>query len=162
GGRAADLLGPDGLRLWRPDAQEPADERAADLLTALSRAADPDLALRQLHRLVEAERCRTAPGTGTAGNAGDRPERAGALLDALHEDPGLRGRLVAVLGASSALGDHLVANPGQWRVLATEADGLAPHADGRLDLAAVARLTAVAGRIPVLRQAYRVALLRIV
>lgn len=162
GGRAADLLGPDGLRLWRPDAQEPADERAADLLTALSRAADPDLALRQLHRLVEAERCRTAPGTGTAGNAGDRPERAGALLDALHEDPGLRRRLVAVLGASSALGDHLVANPGQWRVLATEADGLAPHADGRLDLAAVARLTAVAGRIPVLRQAYRVALLRIV
>jgi glutamate-ammonia-ligase adenylyltransferase len=164
GGRAANLLGPDGLRLWRPDAQEPDDERAADLLTALSRAADPDLALRQLHRLVEAERCRTAPGTGTgtAGNAGDRPERAGALLDALHEDPGLRRRLVAVLGASSALGDHLVANPGQWRVLATEADGLAPHADGRLDLAAVARLTAVAGRIPVLRQAYRVALLRIV
>ncbi|MFR9778240.1 bifunctional [glutamine synthetase] adenylyltransferase/[glutamine synthetase]-adenylyl-L-tyrosine phosphorylase [Micromonospora sp. MS34] len=146
GGRAADLLGPDGLGLWRPDAQEPAGERAAELLTALSRAADPDLALRQLHRLVEAER-RTA----------DEP----ALLDALHDDPGLRRRLVAVLGASSALGDHLVANPDQWRVLATGPDGLAPDADGRLDLAAAARMTAATGPVPVLRQAYRLALLRI-
>ncbi|MCM0674321.1 hypothetical protein NCC78_06415, partial [Micromonospora phytophila] len=56
GARAADLLGPDGLGLWRPDVQEPTDERAAELLAALSRAADPDLALRQLHRIVEAER----------------------------------------------------------------------------------------------------------
>ena len=54
--RAADLLGPDGLGVWRPDEQEPTGEAAAELLTALSRAADPDLALRQLHRLVEAER----------------------------------------------------------------------------------------------------------
>ncbi|NES12409.1 MULTISPECIES: bifunctional [glutamine synthetase] adenylyltransferase/[glutamine synthetase]-adenylyl-L-tyrosine phosphorylase [Micromonospora] len=151
GGRAADLLGPDGLRLWRPDAQEPADERAADLLTALSRAADPDLALRQLHRLDEAER--RAAGAGGPGEE--------SLLDALHDDPGLRRRLVAVLGASAALGDHLVANPGQWRVLATEADGLAPPAEGRLDLATAARLTAATGPIPVLRQAYRLALLRI-
>ena len=37
-----DLLGPDGLALWQPDTQEPADERAAELLAALSRAADPD------------------------------------------------------------------------------------------------------------------------
>ncbi|MFE9692713.1 bifunctional [glutamine synthetase] adenylyltransferase/[glutamine synthetase]-adenylyl-L-tyrosine phosphorylase [Micromonospora sp. NPDC005806] len=146
GGRAADLLGPAGLGLWRTEEQEPVDERAGELLATLSRAADPDLALRQLHRLVEAER-----------RAGDPP----AVLDALAADPGLRRRLVAVLGASSALGDHLVANPHQWTVLATAPDGLAPTADGRLDLAAAARITAAAGPVPVLRQAYRLALLRI-
>ena len=144
--RAADLLGPDGLGVWRPDEQEPTGEAAAELLTALSRAADPDLALRQLHRLVEAER---------------RVADKSALLDALHADPGLRRRLVAVLGASSALGDHLVANPNQWSVLATAPDGLAPTADGRLDLAAAGRLTASTQPVVVLRQAYRLALLRI-
>ncbi|OKI77677.1 bifunctional [glutamine synthetase] adenylyltransferase/[glutamine synthetase]-adenylyl-L-tyrosine phosphorylase [Micromonospora sp. CB01531] len=144
--RAADLLGPDGLGLWRPDTQEPTDERAAELLAGLSRAADPDLALRQLHRLVEAE-----------WRASGKP----AVLDALYADPGLRRRLTAVLGASSALGDHLVANPEQWTVLATEPDGLAPTAEGRLDLATAARLTAATGPVPVLRQAYRLALLRI-
>ncbi len=158
GGRAADLLGPGGLGQWRPDTQEPADERAADLLTALSRAADPDLALRQLHRLVEAERRAARPGRG--GDASAPPEKE-SLLDALYDDPGLRRRLIAVLGASSALGDHLVANPGQWRMLATAPDGLAPSADGRLDLTAAARFTAAIGPIPVLRQAYRLALLRI-
>ncbi|WP_406042317.1 bifunctional [glutamine synthetase] adenylyltransferase/[glutamine synthetase]-adenylyl-L-tyrosine phosphorylase [Micromonospora sp. NBC_00898] len=159
--RAADLLGPDGLGLWRPDAQEPAGERAVELLAALSRAADPDLALRQLHRLVEAER--RAAGAGRPGAAdGDAGETAGsALLDGLHDDPGLRRRLVAVLGASSALGDHLVANPHQWSVLVTAPDGLAPTADGRLDLAAAARFTPSTQPVAVLRQAYRLALLRI-
>ncbi|RZU77361.1 glutamate-ammonia-ligase adenylyltransferase [Micromonospora kangleipakensis] len=162
--RAADLLGPDGLGLWRPDAQEPAGERAVELLAALSRAADPDLALRQLHRLVEAERRAAGAGRAVAANGGAAPtgERTGsALLDALHDDPGLRRRLVAVLGASSALGDHLVANPDQWSVLATAPDGLAPTADGRLDLAAAARLTPSTQPVAVLRQAYRLALLRI-
>ncbi|WP_229400351.1 bifunctional [glutamine synthetase] adenylyltransferase/[glutamine synthetase]-adenylyl-L-tyrosine phosphorylase [Micromonospora okii] len=148
GGRAADLLGPSGLGLWRPVEQEPADEGAVELLTALSRAANPDLALRQLHRLVEAER-RAAATTADGGRLADSP-----LLGALRADPGLRRRLVAVLGASSALGDHLVANPHQWSVLATAADG-------RLDLATAARLTRSTQPIAVLRQAYRLALLRI-
>ncbi|MCI4061927.1 bifunctional [glutamine synthetase] adenylyltransferase/[glutamine synthetase]-adenylyl-L-tyrosine phosphorylase [Micromonospora sp. R77] len=155
GTRAADLLGPDGLGLWRPDTQEPTDERATELLAALSRAADPDLALRQLHRLVEAERHATA---GRDATARDTPS---PLLDAVHDDPGLRRRLVAVLGASSALGDHLVANPDQWSVLATAPDGLAPTADGRLELADAGRRTASTQPVAVLRQAYRLALLRI-
>ncbi|WP_431974999.1 bifunctional [glutamine synthetase] adenylyltransferase/[glutamine synthetase]-adenylyl-L-tyrosine phosphorylase [Micromonospora haikouensis] len=164
GSRAADLLGPAGLDLWHPQEQEPVDDRAAELLAALSRAADPDLALRQLHRLVEAER-RTTGGaangaSAASGGAGDR-FAGSAVLDALHADPGLRRRLVAVLGASSALGDHLVANPGQWPVLATDPDGLAPAAEGRLDLAAAARLTPSTQPVAVLRQAYRLALLRI-
>ncbi|MEH1011665.1 bifunctional [glutamine synthetase] adenylyltransferase/[glutamine synthetase]-adenylyl-L-tyrosine phosphorylase [Micromonospora sp. CPCC 206060] len=144
GARAADLLGPTGLGLWRPETQEPTDEAAAELLTALSRAADPDLALRQLHRIVEAER-RTAPEGAQS-----------ALLAALLADAGLRRRLVAVLGASSALGDHLVANPDQWTALSTSPDGSAPTADGTLEP------TGVDGSaIPALRRAYRLALLRI-
>ncbi|WP_320066880.1 bifunctional [glutamine synthetase] adenylyltransferase/[glutamine synthetase]-adenylyl-L-tyrosine phosphorylase [Micromonospora sp. RTGN7] len=163
GSRAADLLGPSGLGLWRPPEQEPVDERAGDLLAALSRAADPDLALRQLHRLVESER-RAAERSGDAAGLPAGPAAGSAdstLLDALHADPGLRRRLVAVLGASSALGDHLVANPGQWPVLGTAPDGLAPVAEGRLDLAAATRVTASTQPIAVLRQAYRLALLRI-
>ncbi|MEH0986205.1 bifunctional [glutamine synthetase] adenylyltransferase/[glutamine synthetase]-adenylyl-L-tyrosine phosphorylase [Micromonospora sp. CPCC 205556] len=168
GQRAADLLGPDGLGLWRTDEQEPVDERAAELIAALSRAADPDLALRQLHRLAEAERRAAAPrqpGNGAPAGRAAGPATTGtgtsALLDALHADPGLCRRLVAVLGASSALGDHLVANPDQWTVLSTAPDGLAPTADGRLELDAAARLTASTQPVPVLRQAYRLALLRI-
>ncbi|MFC4021167.1 bifunctional [glutamine synthetase] adenylyltransferase/[glutamine synthetase]-adenylyl-L-tyrosine phosphorylase [Micromonospora sp. GCM10011542] len=162
GARAADLLGPDGLRLWRPDEQEPVDERAGELLAALSRAADPDLALRQLHRIVEAERRGNGHGTPAPGvqarpgpQAQDTAGVGSALLDALHADPGLRRRLVAVLGASSALGDHLVAHPSHWSALRTAPDGLAPPAEGRLEPAGDGNPVAV------LRAAYRLALLRI-
>ncbi|MEV7326820.1 bifunctional [glutamine synthetase] adenylyltransferase/[glutamine synthetase]-adenylyl-L-tyrosine phosphorylase [Micromonospora sp. NPDC093244] len=142
GARAADLLGPDGLGLWRPDEQEPVDEPAAELLAALSRAADPDLALRQLHRIVETERRTTG-------------DTASPLLADLHADPGLRRRLIAVLGASSALGDHLVAHPEHYQALRTAPDGLAPTAEGRLEPAGDGNPVAV------LRAAYRLALLRI-
>ncbi|ROT31374.1 bifunctional [glutamine synthetase] adenylyltransferase/[glutamine synthetase]-adenylyl-L-tyrosine phosphorylase [Micromonospora sp. HM5-17] len=200
-GRAAELLGPDGLGLWDLTGQEPVDERAAELLTALSRAADPDLALRQLHRIVEAERraapspdgtrpgrvgTRAASGVTRAGRDGTRPAPGGTrpgpdgsgaradregspLLAALAEDPGLRRRLVAVLGASSALGDHLVANPEQWRALCTGADGLPPRAEGLLHAAeetpdvpeGLPPLPAGLPPVAALRQAYRLALLRI-
>ncbi|GAB3811963.1 hypothetical protein GCM10027605_52910 [Micromonospora zhanjiangensis] len=184
---AADLLGPDGLGLWRLQTQEPVDEPAADLLTALSRAADPDLALRQLHRIVEAERRlagvdngrNPAASAGTGGQpattgagatpttAAEEPATAGAgsaLIAALHADPGLRRRLIAVLGASSALGDHLVANPDQWRALSTVPGGGAPRADGDLDPETDGRTgTGTGGNapIPALRRAYRLALLRV-
>jgi len=213
--RAAVLLGPDGLGLWDPAGQEPVDAQTAELLAALSRAADPDLALRQLHRIVEAQR-RAAPapdgarpaGAGSAaashpghtgsvaasrpgrvGPAGVRPDRAAPaasgpghaapasrpgwadvpLLAALAEDPGLRRRLVAVLGASSALGDHLVANPEQWRTLRTGADGLPPRAEGLLrpadeepdPPAGLPPLPTGLPPVAALRQAYRLALLRI-
>ncbi|WP_326556604.1 bifunctional [glutamine synthetase] adenylyltransferase/[glutamine synthetase]-adenylyl-L-tyrosine phosphorylase [Micromonospora sp. NBC_01796] len=152
GSRAADLLGETGLGLWDDAAQEPVDDVAADLITALSRAADADLALRQLHRLVEAERRAAAPDS----------DAESVVLGALAVDPGLRRRLVAVLGASSALGDHLVANPDQWRVLVTGADGLAPRADGTLYDGTLPG--AVLPPLPVvaaLRRAYRLSLLRI-
>ena len=53
GTRAADLLGPNGLRLWDAEAQAPVDSDANELIHALSRTADPNLALRQLHRIIE-------------------------------------------------------------------------------------------------------------
>ena len=74
------------------------------MLSALSRSPDPDLALRTLHRLAD------ALGRGWE-----------ELDDALRRDVGLRARLLAVLGSSTALGDHLVAEPGRWRRLTRSA-----------------------------------------
>ncbi|AFM17981.1 glutamine synthetase adenylyltransferase [Mycolicibacterium chubuense NBB4] len=79
---------------WNTDAH-------VELLWSLSRAPDADSALRATVRLSEAL-------------GRDWAELDGALL----KDRGLRGRLFAVLGSSLALGDHLVANPGSWRLLA--------------------------------------------
>ena len=76
-------------------AMDPGQAREA-LIGALATAADPDLALAALTRVP----------------------RDAELAQALAEDPRLRGRLAAVLGASVALGDHLARHPGHWRVLA--------------------------------------------
>ncbi|MBO0878936.1 MAG: bifunctional [glutamine synthetase] adenylyltransferase/[glutamine synthetase]-adenylyl-L-tyrosine phosphorylase, partial [Mycobacterium sp.] len=75
-------------------------EAHVDLLWSLSRAPDADAALCALVRLAE------APGVGW-------DELNAALLT----DRGLRGRLLAVLGSSLALGDHLIAHPQSWRLL---------------------------------------------
>ncbi|MEU6475548.1 bifunctional [glutamine synthetase] adenylyltransferase/[glutamine synthetase]-adenylyl-L-tyrosine phosphorylase [Streptomyces sp. NPDC047017] len=74
------------------------------LLEALGGTADPDLALRGLVRLLEAQPDPTA-----------RRE----LLDTLIAAKPLRDRLLGVLGASAALGDHLARHAGDWRVLVT-------------------------------------------
>ncbi|MFD2420435.1 bifunctional [glutamine synthetase] adenylyltransferase/[glutamine synthetase]-adenylyl-L-tyrosine phosphorylase [Amycolatopsis pigmentata] len=74
-----------------------------DVLTALSRSPDPDLALRSFDRLRESE-----------------PTAWPQLADALRINPILRGRLCGVLGTSTALADFLVSNPGEWRRLANE------------------------------------------
>ncbi len=163
GTRAVDLLGPTGLRLWDLEAQEPVDTAAAELLGVLSRAADPNLALRQLHRLVEAagraaDRSNGGPVTGP-GEEITANAATGAVLDALTADTGLRRRLIAVLGASSALGDHLVANPDEWRELATGKTGLPPAAEGRLEFRG--SMGAGPPTVPALRTAYRISLLRI-
>ncbi|MEV5755103.1 bifunctional [glutamine synthetase] adenylyltransferase/[glutamine synthetase]-adenylyl-L-tyrosine phosphorylase [Actinoallomurus sp. NPDC052308] len=78
-----------------------------DLLDVLGTAADPDLALTGLLRLLERSDIR-------ADLAGDR--------DAL-------GRLIAVLGVSAALGDHLARHPDHWRVLAGPTALQRPTAD---------------------------------
>ncbi|GGZ21203.1 glutamate-ammonia-ligase adenylyltransferase [Streptomyces inusitatus] len=81
------------------------------LLDALGAVADPDLALGGLVRLVEAQ-----PEDGRR-----------VLLDTLLAAKPLRDRLLGVLGASEALGDHLARHPGDWRTLVTwEAADLHP------------------------------------
>ncbi|GHG73827.1 bifunctional [glutamine synthetase] adenylyltransferase/[glutamine synthetase]-adenylyl-L-tyrosine phosphorylase [Streptomyces griseocarneus] len=74
------------------------------LLDALGATADPDLALRGLLRLVQAQDAR---------GDGERRE----LLDTLVTAKPLRDRLLGVLGVSEALGDHLFRHPGDWHAL---------------------------------------------
>ncbi len=75
-------------------------EAADPLLAVLARTGDPDLALHGLVRLAEA--------------ADDGDE----LLSAVADDEGTAMRLLSVLGASTALADHLVRHPEQWKELA--------------------------------------------
>ncbi|MET7903596.1 bifunctional [glutamine synthetase] adenylyltransferase/[glutamine synthetase]-adenylyl-L-tyrosine phosphorylase [Streptomyces sp. NPDC005355] len=85
------------------------------LLEALGATADPDLALRGLVRLVEA-----LPEEGAEGeNGGQRAGSRQALLDTLVTAKPLRDRLLGVLGASEALGDHLARHPQDWHALVT-------------------------------------------
>ncbi|MFD9305733.1 bifunctional [glutamine synthetase] adenylyltransferase/[glutamine synthetase]-adenylyl-L-tyrosine phosphorylase [Streptomyces sp. NPDC060048] len=81
------------------------------LLDALGATADPDLALLGLVRLAEAQSADELP----------------VLLDTLVSAKPLRDRLLGVLGASEALGDHLARHPQDWRALVTyEAADLHP------------------------------------
>ncbi|MFT4262317.1 MAG: bifunctional glutamine-synthetase adenylyltransferase/deadenyltransferase, partial [Nocardioides sp.] len=76
---------------------------AADpLLAMLGLTADPDLALAALVRLLDAAPDASAPD---------------GLLDTLTDDEGSAMRILAVLGASQALGEHLVRHPEHWREL---------------------------------------------
>ncbi|KKF02196.1 bifunctional [glutamine synthetase] adenylyltransferase/[glutamine synthetase]-adenylyl-L-tyrosine phosphorylase [Mycolicibacterium obuense] len=116
---------------WNTDAH-------VELLWSLSRAPDADSALRTVVRLSEAL-------------GRDWAELDAALLT----DKPLRGRLFAVIGSSLALGDHLVANPHSWRLLA-----------GRVRLPSIAELARMFADVsekvsgataaaPVLRTLYR-------
>ncbi|MFW5470012.1 bifunctional [glutamine synthetase] adenylyltransferase/[glutamine synthetase]-adenylyl-L-tyrosine phosphorylase [Knoellia sp. CPCC 206435] len=72
------------------------------LAVALARVADPDQALLALVRFMEA--------VGTPARAHVHE----AVVPALREPGRARDRLLAVLGSSTALGDHLVARPEHW------------------------------------------------
>jgi len=79
---------------WNTDAH-------VELLWSLSRAPNADSALRTMVRIADA-----------LDSDWDELNRA------LVKDRSLRGRLFAVLGSSLALGDHLVAHPKSWHLLA--------------------------------------------
>ena len=70
------------------------DPGSDPLLTALSAAADPDLALIGLARVFGAA------------------QDPAALRQALRDEPDFRDRLTAVLGVSAGLADHLTLHPG--------------------------------------------------
>lgn len=75
------------------------------MVSALSRVADPDQALHSVGRLREVL-------------GAEWPE----LAEQLCGDVGLRGRLLGVLGSSTAFGDHLVAHPKDWMRLRSDGD----------------------------------------
>ncbi|WP_237568642.1 bifunctional [glutamine synthetase] adenylyltransferase/[glutamine synthetase]-adenylyl-L-tyrosine phosphorylase [Mycolicibacterium lacusdiani] len=115
---------------WNTDAH-------VELLWSLSRAPEADEALRAIVRLAEAL-------------GGDWDELNRALLT----DKPLRGRLFGVLGSSLALGDHLVARPRSWQLLAGDV-GL-PSAEQlvREFVEAAENVTGPAA-VPALRSLYR-------
>jgi glutamate-ammonia-ligase adenylyltransferase len=89
------FVDPDGA-----DAHLEALGRPDPLLAVLGRTADPDGALTALRDLAD-----------SAGEG--RPE----LLEVLADDEGTAMRLLSVLGASTALAQHLCRHPEQWREL---------------------------------------------
>jgi glutamate-ammonia-ligase adenylyltransferase len=110
-----------------------------DLVNALAAAADPDLAVASLRRLIDA--------------APDRRKLA-AAIDA---DEGFRTRLAAVLGASAALGEHLARHPEQWSALADETAATARPSRLGLQDALRGAVASATGRpaLDALRVAYR-------
>jgi glutamate-ammonia-ligase adenylyltransferase len=111
--RRLGFLPPDGL----PLADNP-------VVAELAHAADPDRALLGLDRLIAA----LDAAVGPAGAAS--PGRSSApLREVLAGRSGARRRLIAVLGASLALADHLASHPADWRILADdEITSVAPDA----------------------------------
>lgn len=129
------------------------------VLSALGDVPDPDQALLGLVRLLEA--------LDAVGPRGPGPAQ---LKAALRSGGPARDRLLAVLGTSTALGDHLARHPEHWAVLA--ADGPLPSARQlRADLLSAVGASPdaaepIAGLAPeaavdALRVAYRAALLGI-
>ena len=111
-----------------------AEVGGAPLPAALGHTADPDAALLLLVRLLDAS------GAGAAGRSAGGAARE--IVDVLRTDSAHRRRLLAVLGASTALGDHLVARPELVAELAEDPDApdvlaLTPDDERRLALAAV-------------------------
>ncbi|MDM7831466.1 bifunctional [glutamine synthetase] adenylyltransferase/[glutamine synthetase]-adenylyl-L-tyrosine phosphorylase [Cellulomonas edaphi] len=132
---------------------------AADVLVApLADVGDPDAALLTLAKLAGAVRAHGVLGP--------------LLRDVLTSDGPERARLLAVVGASVALGDTLVAHPDNLRVLVDDAPGVGvPAGDVRAELlgavgadaAADVPVAALVGApgIDAMRRAYRTRLLRI-
>jgi len=116
---------------WNTDAQ-------CELLWSLSRAPDADAALRALIRLSEA-----------------LGSEWGQLNRALLKDRSLRGRLFAVLGSSLALGDHLIANPDSWHLLAGNVSLPSAPELREVFIEEAEKLTGAAAAVTPLRTLYR-------
>ncbi|MDK8763159.1 bifunctional [glutamine synthetase] adenylyltransferase/[glutamine synthetase]-adenylyl-L-tyrosine phosphorylase [Corynebacterium sp. MSK218] len=100
--RPASVPSPATLGLTRPTAAEDLAQlgwdnaESLDVLWTLAAAGDPDMALNTLMRVVDGA-----------------PE----VITAMQEDETFRVRLIALLGGSSAFGDHLAAHPEAWKEL---------------------------------------------
>lgn len=103
GAHAAQLLASPALRWWDLATNSPTSAEAAIVVAAIGRTADPDAALEALAAMVAS------------------PDGRG-LRTALELLPELRARLLAVLGVSIALGNHLRDFPADWQVLVDDLD----------------------------------------
>lgn len=121
-------------------------ESAEPILRALSRTADPDLALRAVERLRESDEAGWSE-----------------LNDALCTDAALRGRLLAALGGSTALADFLAGSLHEWRRLVNPSAGTADEYTERLlsDLTVDGAVLKGRDAVRALRGAYRGLLLEI-
>ncbi|RHA37521.1 bifunctional [glutamine synthetase] adenylyltransferase/[glutamine synthetase]-adenylyl-L-tyrosine phosphorylase [Cellulomonas rhizosphaerae] len=150
---------PRGERLIADEALVAVLPEVADVLVApLADVGDPDAALLTLAKL--------------AGVVRDDPGLGPLLRDVLLEDSPARHRLLAVVGASVALGDTLVAHPANLRVLVDDEPGVGVPVEqvraellsavgaGADDEVPVATLVGNPG-IDAMRRAYRTRLLRI-
>jgi len=110
-----------------------------ELLWSLSRAPNADVALQTMVRLADA--------------LGQDWQQ---LNSALVKDRGLRGRLLAVIGSSLALGDHLMANPRSWHLLEGAVALPGPAQLRQVFAECIAEFgTAAATVMPKLRRLYR-------
>ncbi|MGX7680505.1 bifunctional [glutamine synthetase] adenylyltransferase/[glutamine synthetase]-adenylyl-L-tyrosine phosphorylase [Jatrophihabitans sp. DSM 45814] len=89
---AGRLLSDDLLGIWDPVANGPRDDAAAAIVSALGRTADPDQAVVMLAKLAAT------------------PVGPQVLIE-LRASASFRTRLLAVLGASLALAEHVLMNP---------------------------------------------------
>ncbi|MCV7102184.1 bifunctional [glutamine synthetase] adenylyltransferase/[glutamine synthetase]-adenylyl-L-tyrosine phosphorylase [Mycobacterium palustre] len=138
-GRLGLIDPPAGDRLAQLGWYDHDDQAYVDRLWSLSRAPDPDAALRTLIRLAE------NPETGW-------DELNAALLT----ERDLRGRLFAVLGSSLALGDHLAAHPQSWKLLRGKVT-LPSHEELRAEFTGAAEeaLATAGSVVPRLQALYR-------
>ena len=107
------------LRILTEELGLDVDGADADLVAELAGAADPDQALTRLAAVL-------AEGAGPRQAAASGADED--LLAALRTDQRLRSRLIAVLGISAALADHLRRHRDDWRLLASGDADLAPTA----------------------------------
>ncbi|MBE7190129.1 hypothetical protein [Jatrophihabitans endophyticus] len=103
GETAARLLAGDALRWWDLETNSPTSAEAAIVVAAIGRTADPDAALSALSAMASA------------------PDGRG-LRDALELLPELRGRLLSLLGVSTALANFLRDHPADWQLLIDDLD----------------------------------------
>ena len=153
---------PAKLGLVSPRAAEDIEELSlidAPTLWTLAGTGDPDLALNNTHRFAGALQEHV-------------PGEWAEVRDQLAADPAFCTRFFALLGGSTALADHLVANPGQWRALAGElptAEEMREAMLAAVDAAPIAEATYRAGARfddkhaakEALRDAYRTLMMRV-
>lgn len=121
-----DIPTPAVIGLQRPRAAEDLtwlgwnNAECADLLWAIGGAGDADLALNTLVRIMTAlDEADGVTYSSSEQRMTSTPTAGRQEFDqALRTDVALRVRAVALLGGSTALGDHLAANPELWKQLA--------------------------------------------